>query len=176
MRDLRFEVYKFRKCSVAHTCHEKRETTKLGCRHLDKTKPDKLVNGKNIVHVRIGNGLSQNGYGTPDVRPGGPPVQIILTISASSPTGRDRSPVCISFSPMLVDHLLETLHMFPRLGAEKVEPELPHPGGVLDGLRSPPALGRVAGELPRGQSNASSPSRTKISGWAQLHIDRSFLC
>ena len=38
-------------------CHEnKLETTKLGCRHLDKTKPEKLVNGKNTVHVRTGNG------------------------------------------------------------------------------------------------------------------------
>ena len=34
-------------CSVARTCHEKGwETTKLGCRHLDKTKPEELVNGK----------------------------------------------------------------------------------------------------------------------------------
>ena len=31
-------------------------TTKLGCRHLDKTKPATLVNGKNTVHVRTGNG------------------------------------------------------------------------------------------------------------------------
>ena len=51
-------------CSVVHTCHEKRwETTKLGCRHVDKTKPEELVNGKDTAHVRTGNGLSQNGYG-----------------------------------------------------------------------------------------------------------------
>ena len=50
--------------SITRTCHEKGwETTKLGCRHLDKTKPETLVNGKNTVHVRTGNGLSQNGYG-----------------------------------------------------------------------------------------------------------------
>ena len=28
-----------------------------------KTNPEKLVNGKNTVHVRTGNGLSQNGCG-----------------------------------------------------------------------------------------------------------------
>ena len=50
--------------SITRTCHEKGwETTKLGCRHLDKTKPETLVNGKNTVHIRTGNGLSQNGYG-----------------------------------------------------------------------------------------------------------------
>ena len=37
------------------TCHEKGwETTKLGCRHFNKTKPEKLVNGKSTVHVGIG--------------------------------------------------------------------------------------------------------------------------
>ena len=30
---------------------------------MDKTKYEKVVNGENIVHVRTGNGLSQNGYG-----------------------------------------------------------------------------------------------------------------
>ena len=50
--------------SFSLTCHEKGwETTKLGCRHLEKTKPETLVNGKNTVHVRTRNGLSQNGYG-----------------------------------------------------------------------------------------------------------------
>ena len=33
--------------SIARTCHEKRwETTNLGCRHFDKTKPEAFVNGK----------------------------------------------------------------------------------------------------------------------------------
>ena len=36
---------------------------KLGCRHLDKTKPVKLVNGKDTAHVRTENGLGQNGNG-----------------------------------------------------------------------------------------------------------------
>ena len=50
--------------SITRTCHENRwETTKLGCKHLDKAKPEALVNGKNTVRVRTGNGLSQNGYG-----------------------------------------------------------------------------------------------------------------
>ena len=39
------------------------ETTKLGCRHSDKTKAEKLVNGKNTAHVRTRNGLSHNGHG-----------------------------------------------------------------------------------------------------------------
>ena len=50
-------------CSVAHSCHGKREPTKLGCRHLDKTKPETLAKGKNTAHVRTRNGLSQNVYG-----------------------------------------------------------------------------------------------------------------
>ena len=51
-------------CSIARTCHEKGwESTIQGCRHLDKTKPDKLVNGTNTAHVRTRNGLSQSGYG-----------------------------------------------------------------------------------------------------------------
>ena len=60
---------------------------------------------------------------------------------------------------------------FPRLEAELggVEPELPHPGTVPDGLRSPPTLGRVAGELPRGQSNASSTSRRKTPAGSNAH-------
>ena len=37
------------------------ETTKEGCRHLDKTKPEKLVTQKKHTHVRTGSGLSQNG-------------------------------------------------------------------------------------------------------------------
>ena len=44
---------------IINTRHENRwETTKLGCRHLDKIKPEMLVNGKNTAHVRTGNGLS----------------------------------------------------------------------------------------------------------------------
>ena len=39
------------------------ETAKLGCRHLDKTKPEKLVTQKNHTHVRTSDGFSQNGYG-----------------------------------------------------------------------------------------------------------------
>ena len=50
------------------------ETTKLGCRHLDKAKPENLVNGKNTAHVRTRNGLSQNGYGHPCKGPPAPPV------------------------------------------------------------------------------------------------------
>ena len=49
---------------IVNTCHENRwETTKLGCRHLGQHTPETLVNGKNTVHVRTRNGLSQNGYG-----------------------------------------------------------------------------------------------------------------
>ena len=44
----------------ARDSHEsKRETTKLGCRHSDKTKPKKPVTQKNHTHVRTGNGLSR---------------------------------------------------------------------------------------------------------------------
>ena len=39
----------------------------------------------------------------PDVRPRCPPVQIILTLSACSPTGRDRRPVCVQTA--LVQHI-----------------------------------------------------------------------
>ena len=39
----------------------------------------------------------------PDVRPRCPPVQIILTLSACSPTGRDRRPVCAQTA--LVHHI-----------------------------------------------------------------------
>ena len=73
---------------------------------------------------------------------------------------------------MLVHHLLETLHLcVPTSGSGVggVEPELPHLGGVLDGLRSPPTRGRVAGELPRGQSNASSTSRKQIPAGSTAH-------
>ena len=46
----------------ARVCHESRwETTKVGCRHLDKTKPEKLVKQKNHAHVRTRNGSIQNG-------------------------------------------------------------------------------------------------------------------
>ena len=48
----------------ARVSHESRwETTQLGCRHLDKTKPEKLVTQNNHTHVRTGNGLSQNSCG-----------------------------------------------------------------------------------------------------------------
>ena len=44
---------------IINTRHENRwETTKLGCGHLDKIKPEMLVNGKNTAHVRTRNGLS----------------------------------------------------------------------------------------------------------------------
>ena len=37
---------------IMNTCHENRwETTTLGCRHLDKTKPEKLVNGEKPPHT-----------------------------------------------------------------------------------------------------------------------------
>ena len=46
------------------TRHAKRwETTKLVCRHLDKTKPEKLVTQKKHAQVRTGSGLSQKGHG-----------------------------------------------------------------------------------------------------------------
>ena len=35
---------------------------RTGGEQQTKTKPEKLVNGKNSTHVRTGHGLSQNGY------------------------------------------------------------------------------------------------------------------
>ena len=51
--------------SVPSLTRAMREARKLqlGYRHLDKTKPERLVNGKNTAHVRTGNGLSQHGHG-----------------------------------------------------------------------------------------------------------------
>ena len=43
----------------SHVPWQKMGNHKLGCRHLDKTKPEELVNGKNTAHVRARNGLSQ---------------------------------------------------------------------------------------------------------------------
>ena len=49
---------------MVNTRHENKwETTKLACRFLDETKPEKLVTEKNRTHVRTGTGLNQNGYG-----------------------------------------------------------------------------------------------------------------
>ena len=39
----------------------------------------------------------------PDVRPWRPPLQIIMTLSEASPTGRDRSPACVQTA--LVHHI-----------------------------------------------------------------------
>ena len=39
----------------------------------------------------------------PDVRPWRPPLQIMMTLSESSPTGRDRSPACVHTA--LVHHI-----------------------------------------------------------------------
>ena len=49
--------------SLARAMTRDRKLQKRGCRHLDKTKPEKLVHGTNMVHVRTLNGLSQSGYG-----------------------------------------------------------------------------------------------------------------
>ena len=51
-------------CSVAHTFHEKSwETTKLGCRHLDKTKPEKAREREKYRARSNRKWLEPNGYG-----------------------------------------------------------------------------------------------------------------
>ena len=55
-------------------------------------------------------------------------------------------------------------------GVGGVEPELPHPGTRdWTGFALVQLCGRVAGELPRGQSNASSPSRRQTPTGSTAH-------
>ena len=64
---------------------------------------------------------------------------------------------------------------FPRLEAELVEPELPHLGGVLDGLRSLQLVDELLASCLVGNQTLPRPLNNRLR-LAQLHIDWSFLC